>query len=174
MSFFQQRQERLSDCSALLEMERKVKYPSWRYSNCCWCCSFICLTTAAPAVCWHSLLSSPPTTWTTVCFTCFHSFFSTLLPPLSITSLWHQERRTLERRKAELEEELKVRRHSYHGHFSCVCLSSLALAWADLYCCGSMLFAYQQLLQLVILTHLISVLYAKTNCLINCQKFPLI
>lgn len=70
--------------------------------------------------------------------TCFHSSFVVLLlfyitpppPPLSLTSPWHQDRRMLERRMAELEEELKVRSHSYRGHrhFACFCSISLALA----------------------------------------------
>lgn len=135
--YIQQRQERLSDCSALLELERKVMHPCWRflflllllelelphYSHPC------CLMTLSP------LFSLP--TWTTSSHVFTHLlwsfFFSTSLrppPPLSLTSPWHQDRRMLERRMAELEEELKVRSHSYRGHrhFACFCSISLALA----------------------------------------------
>lgn len=85
-------------------------------------------------------LSSLPTPHMNHFLTCFHSSFVVLLlfyitppppsPTLSLTSPWHQDRRMLERRMAELEEELKVRSHSYRGHrnFACFCSISLALA----------------------------------------------
>ncbi len=73
-------------------------------------------------------LSSLPSTRTTPS----PVFTHLVCPPSLHTSPWHQDRRMLERRLAELEEELKVRRHSYggHGHFACFCSISLALACA--------------------------------------------
>lgn len=119
----QQRQERFSDCSALLELERKVS---------CWrlflgwispACSF---TAATPAV-WHLFYFFSPTTQTTSSLVfslnylwCFFFSLSTSLPPSPFTIFFlllllflhpghFQDRWMLERRMAELEEELKVR-----------------------------------------------------------------
>lgn len=82
-------------------------------------------------------LSSLLPTWTTFSPVFTHLFLlyvtSSLPPRLSVTLSWRQDRRMLERRMAELEEELKVRRdESYRGrrHFACFCLISLALACA--------------------------------------------
>lgn len=77
----QQRQERFTDCSALLELERKVNASLHRC--CCCCLSFICVTTATPAVCWRSLLS--PSLHLNHFLTCFHSPFMALLLLLYIT-----------------------------------------------------------------------------------------
>lgn len=72
-----QRQERFSDCSALLELERKVTLP-WRWR----CRSFFCLTTSSQLTV-DALLSSqlPP-----LFLTCSHPSFSGLPPVLCPTS----------------------------------------------------------------------------------------
>lgn len=134
----QQRQERFTDCSALLELERKVntsllllfKLHLRHYCHPC------CLLTLSP-------LPLPPLEPLSHLFSLtFHGPSSSSLhhSPLSLPSHspsrlpWHhQDRRMLERRMAELEEELKVRRLSYRGHrhFACFRLISLALACAE-------------------------------------------
>ncbi|CAG08779.1 unnamed protein product [Tetraodon nigroviridis] len=79
-----QRQERLSDCSALLELERKVK----------------CVAV--------SPLQQPGVRMTHFLTMSLLGFSRVSSPPLPFAPSPHQDRRMLERRLGELEEELKV------------------------------------------------------------------
>lgn len=136
----QQRQERLTDCSALLERERKVMHPLLmmllavfslhlpHYSHSCCLLTLSILYSLKPLPRLFSLNFCAPSTSL--------SLFLSLPAPHPPMAYFprRQDRRMLERRMAELEEELKVRR-CWERLLSCpraLLHASARLAWLSL------------------------------------------